>query len=164
MTRRTGILAAGFAGTVLAANWLTARYGFVPVGFGLTATAGTYAAGLSFGLRDATQESGGAWAAVAAIAVGIALSALVAPPALVFASAAAFALSELADLTVYSPLRRRHWVGAVIASNLVGALVDTYVFLTIAGFPVREAFAGQMVGKALMIVPALFIVRWVRSR
>jgi len=35
-----------FATAVAAANWLTARYGLIAVGLGLTATAGTYAAGL----------------------------------------------------------------------------------------------------------------------
>jgi uncharacterized PurR-regulated membrane protein YhhQ (DUF165 family) len=129
--------AAAFAGCVLLANWLTNRYGFVSVGFGLTATAGTYAAGLSFGLRDATQETGGLWIVLAAIA---------------------FLISELADLAVYTPLRQRQWVSAVIASNLVGAALDTVVFLQLAGFPIRSAFKGQMVGKALMILPALAIL------
>lgn len=43
-----------FLGTILAANYATSRYGLVPVGFGLTATAGTWFAGAACmsGLND----------------------------------------------------------------------------------------------------------------
>lgn len=150
-----------FIGSVFAANWLTSRYGFVPVGFGLTATAGTYAAGLSFGARDALHEAAGWRAAVLAVLVGAALSAAVSP-SLALASGVAFLVAELADLFVYHPLRERRWTVAVVASNVVGAFVDTVVFLHLAGFPIRSALAGQMVGKALMILPALLVVGWVR--
>lgn len=160
---KRAVLFAGFLATVVVANWLTDRYGMVPVWFGLSATAGTYAAGLSFGFRDALHEVAGRLAVVAAIIAGAVLSYAVSP-ALALASGVAFLLSETADLAVYEPLRRRRWVAAVIASNLVGALVDTVVFLWIAGFPVRSALAGQMAGKALMILPALLLVGWVRGR
>jgi hypothetical protein len=49
-------------------------------------------------LRDLVQRRLGLVWTIAAIAFGAMLSALVAPPALVFASVAAFLLSELADL------------------------------------------------------------------
>ena len=153
----------GFLATVVAANWLTEWHGMVSVGFGLTATAGTYAAGLAFGLRDALHEVAGRWAVVAVIAAGAVLSALISPQ-LALASGVAFLVAETADLAVYDPLRQRQWTVAVVASNLVGALVDTVVFLWLAGFPVRAALGGQMVGKALMILPALVIVGWVRRR
>ena len=41
-----------FAASATGANWLTSRYGFIPVGLGLSATAGTYAAGLCLLARD----------------------------------------------------------------------------------------------------------------
>jgi len=44
-----------FVGSIVLANWLIRHYGFVPVGFGLTAPAGTYAAGLVFVARDGDQ-------------------------------------------------------------------------------------------------------------
>ena len=149
-----------FVACVYAANYATNRWGFVTLG-PWAFTAGTYAAGLSFGVRDALHEVAGRWLVVAAIIVGAALSAFLSP-ALAVASGVAFLVAELADLSVYSPLRRRHWVGAVVASNLVGALVDTVLFLHLAGFPVRSAIAGQMVGKAMMILPALVLVGWLR--
>ena len=76
-----------YLSTIVAANWLTARYGFTPVGFGLAATAGTYAAGLAFVARDAVQDTSGRVAALAALAVGGVLSWFLATPQLAVASA-----------------------------------------------------------------------------
>jgi len=39
------ITGTAFVAAIVLANWLTSRYGFVSVGLGLSATAGTYAAG-----------------------------------------------------------------------------------------------------------------------
>lgn len=157
-------LAGLFVALVWFANWLTARYGFIHVaGFGFTA--GTIAAGLTFGVRDALHDAGGRWKVLAAIVAGAALSYFVAP-SLALASGVAFLLSELADLAVYSPLRERRWMVAVVASNLVGALVDTVVFLGLAfGWSALtgDAVMGQMFGKALMVLPSLVLVRWVRG-
>ena len=63
--------------------------------------------GLALVLRDLVhREPGVKWAA-GAIVAGAALSAFLAPPALVVASCAAFLVSEFADLAVYAPLYRR---------------------------------------------------------
>jgi uncharacterized PurR-regulated membrane protein YhhQ (DUF165 family) len=120
------------------------------------ATAGTYFIGLTFVLRDLLHDTAGRRWTLAVIAAGAVLSFAVASPAIALASAAAFALSETADLAVYSPLRRRGYLRAAVASNVVGAAVDTVVFLTVAGFPLADAFAGQMVGK--LIITALAVV------
>jgi uncharacterized PurR-regulated membrane protein YhhQ (DUF165 family) len=135
--------------SIVAANWLTARYGFVPVGLGLAATAGTYLAGLAFVARDAVQDTAGRLVAVGALAAGAAVSWFASTPQLALASAAAFGLSEMVDMAIYTPLRRRGYVRAAVASNLVGSVVDTLVFLTIAGFGLAPVVvAGQLVGKA----------------
>jgi uncharacterized PurR-regulated membrane protein YhhQ (DUF165 family) len=156
--QRLGVLAAvAYVGTIVAANWAITRYGLVPVGFGLTAPAGVYFAGLAFGLRDLTQEWAGKPATLAAIAVGAAVSYLVASPALAAASALAFGLSELADWAVYQPLRRRGWAVAVAASNTVGLLVDSALFLWIA-FGSLAFLPGQVVGKAWMTALAVAVV------
>jgi uncharacterized PurR-regulated membrane protein YhhQ (DUF165 family) len=154
---RAAVVAAAFLGCILAANYVTSRFGLVPVGlFGLVATAGTYFIGLTFVLRDLLHDTAGRRWTLAVIAAGAVLSFAVASPAIALASAAAFALSETADLAVYSPLRRRGYLRAAVASNVVGAAVDTVVFLTVAGFPLADAFAGQMVGK--LIITALAVV------
>ena len=155
--RQLGALSgAGFVATVVAANVLTSRFGFVPVGFGLTATAGTYAAGLALALRDSTQDGLGRVAVLVLVVIGAGLSALLADPMIALASGVAFLLSELVDFAVYTPLRARARVGdrrwslAVVASNLAGAVVDTVVFVGIAfgTAVIWPAMPGQLVGKA----------------
>lgn len=158
MTNRVAALTA-YVACIVAANLLTNAYGLIPMGFGLVATAGTYAAGLALLARDWVQDAAGRWAAIAAILAGAAISALFSP-ALALASGVAFLLAELADMAVYTPLRSKGWGRAAAASGVVGAVVDTLVFLWIAGFPIALAFPGQMVGKVLWatLVPVLLVV------
>jgi uncharacterized PurR-regulated membrane protein YhhQ (DUF165 family) len=151
-------LAAAYAGTVLGANWAISRYGAVPVGLGLVAPAGVYFAGLAFTLRDLLHEVAGRWVVLVAIAAGAGLSlAVTHPQRIAFASAAAFAASELADLAVYEPLRRRRWLVAVAASNVVGLVVDSALFLWLA-FGSLAFLPGQVVGKAWMTVLAVAVL------
>jgi hypothetical protein len=147
--RRIGLVAlAAYIGTIFAANWAIVRYGPVSVGFGLTAPAGVYFAGLAFSLRDVTQNTLGRRAVVVAIVVGAAASAFV-NTHFAMASATAFLVSELADFAVYTPLLRRGWLKAVVASNVVGFLFDSVLFLWLA-FRSFEFLPGQLVGKAWM--------------
>jgi len=158
------LAAAAYLASIVAANWLTARYGFVPVGFGLMATAGTYAAGAAFVARDAVQDTAGRLAVLGVIVAGAALSWWASTPALAVASGAAFLLSEACDMAIYTPLRRRGYVRAAIASNLVGSAVDTVVFLWLAGFGLTGVtFGGQMVGKAWITLAVVGVVLAVRS-
>jgi hypothetical protein len=164
-----------FVGTVVLANWLLEMYGLVHVGFGLYAPAGVYAAGLAFGLRDGLQEVGGRhgrrWV-IAAIVTGAVIAywvsdAATLPDGLVpiaVASAAAFLLSEAADYVVYTPLRQRNWVAAVVSSNFVGSIIDSALFLWLAfGAIEGKVMAGQMLGKLVMLVPAYLIVGAIRA-
>lgn len=164
MKTRTLALAAAFIGCILAANYVTTRYGMVPVGFGLVATAGTYFAGLSFVIRDSLQDAAGKGWTLAVIAVGAALSFLIADPFIALASAVAFGISECVDLAIYTPLRKRGYIRAAIASNVAGSLVDTIAFLLIAGFPLMAALPGQMVGKVAVTLATVVIVALVRTR
>lgn len=163
-------LFAAFVATVVAANAALNHWGIVPIGFGLMAPAGVYFAGLGFGLRDALHEKGGHWWVLGAIACGALISYVIedavtipgglAPIAI--ASAAAFALSELADFAVYTPLRERAWVGAVVFSNIVGAVIDSALFLWLA-FGSLDHLTGNIVGKVYMVAIALPIVWGVRA-
>lgn len=164
MNPRAYAAGAGFLACILVANFVTSSYGMVPVGFGLTATAGTYFAGVAFVLRDAVQDTAGKVAVFAVILAGAVLSAVVSAPQIAAASALAFLLSETADLGVYSPLRRRGYVRAAVASNVVGSLVDTILFLTVAGFPLWTSFAGQMVGKLAVTLAVVAVVAAMRAR
>lgn len=137
-----------YIGAVVAANWLTARYGLVPVAPGMVTTAGTYAAGLALLARDVVQDTAGRRAVLAAIAIGAGLSAWLSTPQLALASGIAFLIAEAADMAVYTPLRRRGWARAAFTSGVAGSVVDTFVFLTLAGFPLTvAAVSGQLVGK-----------------
>lgn len=136
-----------FVATVYAANWLIVHVGPVPVWPWpvLMAPAGVYAAGLSFSIRDGLSELGGRWSVVSAIVAGACLSAVLSGP-LALASGLAFLASEMADWAVYTPLRRRGWVRAVVASNLVGMAVDSWLFLWLAGFSLTFVW-GMVAGK-----------------
>lgn len=153
---------AAHIGAIVAANWMTARLGLVPVGFGLVAIAGTFAAGFALLARDFVHRYGGArWALVGIIAAGL-ISWVMSTPALALASTVAFVVAELADLAVYSRLRRRGFATAAIASNTIGAPLDTVLFLVLAGFPLTwPVILGQLVGKivwATLIPVGLYVL------
>jgi uncharacterized PurR-regulated membrane protein YhhQ (DUF165 family) len=153
-----GVAVALFVATVVAANALTAAYGRIPVGPGMTATAGTAAAGLSLLTRDWVHHTAGRSIVLVCIGAGALASAALAGPRLAIASAAAFGLSELADLLVYQRLRGRGWITAVVASNTVGAPIDTMLFLAVAGFPIATALPGQLWVKTVAtLIPVTFI-------
>ncbi len=163
MTRTVGLAAlACFIFTVYAANWLIEHYGFVSVGFGYMAPAGVYAAGAAFVLRDVVHRTLGPLVVVLGILSGAALSYTVSP-AFATASAIAFLASELADLAVYTPLERRGFVKAMLASNAVGLVVDSALFLWLA-FGSLAYIEGQIIGKATMTLLALPLVLLARRR
>lgn len=144
---------------VVGANVLTSWYGQVWVAPGLLTTAGTYAAGAALFTRDAVQETAGRRAVLGAVAVGAAASVRLAGPHLAIASGVAFLFAEMTDMAVYTPLRRRSWTRAVLVSNAVGAVLDTAIFLGLAGFPITFAtVTGQLVGKVVWATAAPLLV------
>jgi uncharacterized PurR-regulated membrane protein YhhQ (DUF165 family) len=161
-----------FGLTIPAANWLIGNAGtvctpngpcLIPVAPGLMAPSGVTMIGIALVLRDLVQRRLGVGVAAGAILAGAAVSALLAPPALVIASAVAFLLSEVADLAVYTPLARRRLIAAVVASSMVGLVVDSIVFLWLA-FGSLEFLLGQIVGKAWMVLASIPFVALLRRR
>lgn len=168
MNKSIGLaLAAGYVFTIWLANWLLVHVGIVHVGWGLVAPAGVFAAGAALTLRDLVQRTLGRRAVVAAIIVGAALSYIVSP-AFALASGAAFLISELADMAVYTPLEQRNWPLAIVASNIVGLFFDSLLFLWLSPLPVHGLLAGQIVGKAWMTLAAIVVLvplrRWIPER
>lgn len=164
--RRLGVVALGVwvAGIVLA-TWLVEHYGLVTVWPWpyLVAPAGVWAAGLCFTARDVVQEHlGRAWVAPAILA-GAALAALL-NPQLAVASGVAFLVSEAADWAVYEPLRTSGWTRAAIASGVVGAIVDSALFLQLAGFPVADLIGGQVFAKVLVVTVTAVALAPMRPR
>lgn len=163
---------AAFVLTIPAANWMIGHVGttcipsgpcLVPVGPGISAPSGVLMIGLALVLRDIVQRRLGATAGLAAIVAGTMISALLAAPSVVIASAAAFLLSELADFAVYTPLQRRRFVTAVVASSLLGLVVDSAVFLWLA-FGSLDYLPGQIIGKTWMVLLAIPFLIWLRRR
>ncbi len=171
MTRRIGLVSlVAYVAVIWLANWAVNHYGVVSVGFGLVAPAGVYFAGLALTLRDTTQDTLGKRAVVAAIILGAALSYWIGGGAtlpgghvsIAVASGIAFLFSELCDFAVYTPLRGRVWLGAILASNVVGALVDSLLFLWLA-FGATTFWRGQFVGKMTMTLVAIALLWSARS-
>ena len=122
-----------FCLTIPAANWMIGHVGtvcvpngpcLVPVAPGIMAPSGVLMVGAALVLRDLVQRRLGVEFGLGAIAAGAAISAGLAPPSLVLASATAFFLSEFADFAVYTPLARRRLVVAVVASSIVGLIIE----------------------------------------
>ena len=151
-----------YIGCIVAANLLHVTFGFVPIGFGLTASAGVYGAGLAFTARDMLQETLGRQATVVAILIGAVLSAMLSP-ALGVASGVAFLIAESLDFAVYTPLRERRWLTAVVLSNTVGAAADSALFLWLA-FGSVDLWVGQTVGKLWMTALVIPLVWYLRRR
>ncbi|HWV54115.1 VUT family protein [Pseudorhodoplanes sp.] len=161
-----------FCLTIPVANWMIYNFGtvctrdgpcLIPVAPGLMAPSGVLTVGVALVLRDLVQRRLGFAAAVAAILIGAGLSGLIAPLALVTASASAYLISEFADLAVYTPLQERRFVTAVVLSSIVGLIVDSIVFLWLA-FGSLDFLAGQVVGKAWMVLLSVPFIMYLRRR
>lgn len=161
-----------FALSIPLANWLIGNVGMfcvpdgpcvIPVWPGISAPSGVLAIGGALVLRDLVQRRLGMKWALVAIAIGAALSGFVAPTSLIVASVAAFTLSEVADLAVFTPLQRRGLVLAVAASGVVGIFVDSVLFLSLA-FGSLDFLSGQIIGKTWALMAALPLIQLVRNR
>jgi len=161
-----------FTACIPIANWLIGHVGafcvpngpcLIPVAPGIDAPSGVLMVGLALVLRDLMQRRlGKAWALIAILA-GAVLSAAIAPPQLVMASTVSFAVSELADFAVYTPLQRRQMVLAVFLSSLAGLVADSLLFLWLA-FDDFSFLGGQVIGKLWMVMLSLPLIAMLRRR
>lgn len=157
--------AAAYVAAVVLANVLTEHFGLVNIGFGLSATAGTFAAGFVLASRNVTQDFVGRLPVIGLMLLGCVLSWWLASPELAIASAVAFALSETTDMGVYSPLRKHGFTRASLVAASVGAVVDTFAFLWLAGFPVTDqTVTGQLLVKVGVSGLAALAVGAARTR
>lgn len=164
MNRTAIALALAYVASIVAATWAVEAFGVVPIGLGYSAPAAVYVVGLTLVLRDLLQRAAGKKITIALIVVGALLSALISP-VLALASATAFLVSELVDLLLYSALAGRgvNLYGAIVGSNIVGALVDSVIFLTIA-FGSLQFLPGQWLGKLLATAVAVAILASLHRR
>lgn len=161
-----GVMAlACYAALIVGANELIAHFGAIPVfWFGVMAPAGTLCAGAVFVARDVAQLTLGRRWVLVAIVAGAALSYLTSA-SLATASGVAFLIGELADWALFTPLRNQGRLGlAFLLGNVVGLLVDTFVFLPLAlGWGLTEhLWYGTALGKLWVTLPAFALVCWIR--
>ena len=159
---------AAFAATIPAANWMIGNVGttciptgpcLIPVGFGLMAPSGVLMIGLALVLRDWLHEVAGWKWSVVAVLFGAILSLSFSPPSIAVASAVAFTLAEMADLAVYSKLRAKGAALAVFASQVVGAALDSAIFVYLAfgslefsaGTTLAKIYAGAIVALIILV-------------
>ncbi len=151
-------LFSSFILVIVAANWSIKQWGVVPIGFGLMAPAGVYFAGLAFSIRDGLHESANARWIIVAIVLGAGVSYMLEDVGkIAIASGVAFLCSELADFLVYTPLRNKGKMGALLLSNAVGLVLDSIIFLYLA-FGSLEFLSGQITAKAYMTGAVLVLM------
>lgn len=158
-----------YVGAIVGANWMISHVGrpvpgahLLPVGFGLDAPSGVYVAALTFVARDVLQRIWGPRLGLVAIVLGAVISGFVSTPGLAFASGFTFLVSESSDFLVFTPLQRRHFPLAVLLSGLIGDVVDSTLFLTLAGIPLHAALPGQLLGKAWVMLGGGFLAAGLR--
>lgn len=161
-----------FIGSIPVANWMVGNVGtvcvpqgpcLIPVAPDVMAPSGVLMVGIALVLRDLVQRRLGKLWTAGAILIGAAASAFLSPPMLVVASASAFLLSEFTDFAVYTPLQKRRLITAVVASSVIGLIVDSIVFLYLA-FGSLDYLLGQVIGKSWMVVLAIPAIWWLRER
>lgn len=172
MRARKIITAAAYLGSIVAAAYaithIGTQYGpgqphVLPVWPGIEAPSGVYLVGLTLVLRDVLQRQVGKPATFALILVGAILAAFISP-AVAIASGLAFLVSETVDFLVFAATERFGFLRAVVLSNAVALVVDSYLFLTLA-FGSLAFIEGQIIGKvwATLAGVAVLALLWRRD-
>lgn len=157
--------------SIVAANWLIRNVGvpipggthLIPVGLGLMAPSGTLVVGVTLVARDVVQRTAGRKWGLGVIVLAIPLVALL-NVQLALASGAAFAISELGEMFVFTPLQNKGLTRAVFVSVVFGAILDSVVFLSLAGIPLTVALPGLLLGKFEVALVSIPVIRLLRSR
>ncbi len=167
---RTAAILAPFAAAmvaIVAASNVLVQF---PINDWLTWAAFTYP--VSFLVTDlSNRRLGPAFArkvVYAGFAVGVLLSALLATPRIAVGSGTAFLVAQLLDVQIFHWLRRHVWWLPPLASSLIGSLVDTALFFSIAfagtGVPWLTLALGDLAVKAAMalvlLAPFRGLLRW----
>ncbi len=130
---------AAMAAVVTASNFLVqypvqARLGALSLADLLTWGAFTYP--LAFLVTDLTNRNFGPAMARKVVYAGfilaVALSCLLATPRIAMASGTAFIIAQLLDVVIFNRLRKLAWWMPPLTSSIIGSLVDTTVFFSLA--------------------------------
>ena len=169
--RRGQILAiAAMAAVVVASNYLVqfpvvGRLGSINLADLLTWGAFTYPA--AFLVTDLTNRHLGVASARRVVLIGFALavllSILLATPRIAIASGSAFLVAQLLDVFVFNRLRSRAWWQAPLISSVLGSIVDTGLFFSLA-FAASFEGLGANDSFAIEIAPMLGVLAFEAPR
>jgi uncharacterized PurR-regulated membrane protein YhhQ (DUF165 family) len=102
-------------------------------------TWGAFSYPLAFLVTDLTNRHFGPSMArrvvVAGFVVGVALSVYLATPRVATASGTAFLLGQLLDIAIFSQLRARIWWLPPLFAPILGSMIDTLIFFSLAFSP-----------------------------
>ena len=148
-----------YVGSIVVVNWAFAVLPLLELP-GARVPLATLLVGVVFVLRDYAQRAIG-HRVLLAMALACGLSYWLAGPGVAMASAAAFAVAELADWAVYT-FTRRPFNERVLLSSAVGVPIDSLVFLWLLPFPGVLTVGAVAWMSALKMLAALGWWRWAR--
>jgi uncharacterized PurR-regulated membrane protein YhhQ (DUF165 family) len=153
-----------YVAAIVLANVLVKHFGLIDLHlWGMMVPAGTFAIGVVILARNTTQQLIGRIPILVLMGIGCLLSWWLADPQIAAASAAAFACSETIDMAIFTPLRNRGWSRAVAVAALFAAVADTFIFLSIAGFPLTAPIVGGQLFVKIGISWAVAVGVWLAT-
>lgn len=163
---RLALPVAAMAVVIAVSNYLVQ----FPIGAYLTWAAFTYP--FAFVVTDISNRWAGpklarrvAWAG---FALGVFLSIVTATPRIAAASGTAFIAAQLLDIRIFNQLRNRVWWRAPLVGSVIGSMVDTALFFSLAfagtDVPWLPLAVGDLGVKLGMAVLLLLPYRWASRR
>jgi uncharacterized PurR-regulated membrane protein YhhQ (DUF165 family) len=132
-------------------------------------TWGAFTYPIAFLITDMTNRKFGAKNArivvLAGFLIAVGLSIWLATPRIAIASGSAFLVAQLLDVSIFNSMRSASWWRAPLISSIIGSVVDTLLFFSIA-FAGTFGFLGFEDGFAMEVAPLLGLFaaeapRWV---
>ena len=140
---------AAMAAVVVSSNFLV-QFPFGHFGLQDLLTWGAFTYPLAFLVNDLTNRRYGPKAArkvvYAGFAIAVLLSVWLASPRIAIASGSAFLTAQILDVFVFDRLREKRWWIAPLTGSVIGSVVDTVLFFSIA-FADRFAFLDTGLGR-----------------
>ncbi|PHP65633.1 hypothetical protein CSC94_18200 [Zhengella mangrovi] len=121
---------------VVAVSNVLVQYPFAHFGLGEILTWGAFTYPVAFLVNDLTNRHFGVSAArkvvLAGFVIAVILSVWLATPRIAIASGSAFLVAQMLDATVFNRLRRLAWWRAPLLSTVLGSILDTIIFFSLA--------------------------------
>ncbi len=113
--------------------------------------------GLVFVLRDYAQRALGHRVLLATLAAGL-ITYFMVDPVIALASVTAFVISEMADWSIFSFLKRPLYE-RILVSSLIAVPLDTLTFQYLAGYLSPAAFTTEVASKVLGVALVWYLLR-----